>query len=62
MGIFDFNVKALETEARKEVAEEHRDAARARLKASFRAIALAEKTLANLRAEHAAILRDIGSE
>lgn len=57
-----FDIKAVEKEAQEELNKELAGAAKTKIKASLRAIAMAEKALANLRAEHAALLWDIGSE
>lgn len=57
-----FDVKGIEAEARDELAKEMGSAAKLKIKASLRAIAMAEKALINLRNEHAVLMRDIGSE
>lgn len=56
-----FDIKAVEKEAQDELNKELAGAAKTKIKASLRAIAMAEKALVNLRAEHDALLRDIGS-
>jgi hypothetical protein len=53
---------ALEAEARKEVAEELGKYAKLKIKDSLHAIAKAERVVANLKAEHQVLLRDIGSQ
>lgn len=57
-----FDVNAIEKEAQEELSKEMGAAAKTKIKASLRAIAMAEKTLLNLRNEHAVLMRDIGSE
>ena len=57
-----FDVKSIEKEAQEELAKEMGSAAKTKIKASLRAIAMAEKALINLRNEHAVLMRDIGSE
>lgn len=57
-----FDIKSVEKEAQEEFNRELAGAAKTKIKASLRSIAMAEKALANLRAEHAVLLRDIGSE
>lgn len=57
-----FDVNSIEKEAREELAKEMGSAAKTKIKASLRAIAMAEKALLNLRNEHAVLMRDIGSE
>jgi hypothetical protein len=59
LGMID--VKKLESEAAAEVAEEQATAAKLKVKGKLREIASAERVLANLRSEYAAILRDLGS-
>lgn len=56
-----FDVKAIAAEAEKEVADELAGIAKGKIKASLRAIAQAKKVLANLEAEHAVLLRDVGN-
>jgi hypothetical protein len=55
------DIKAIEEEARKELQNEMGVAAKGKIKASLRAIALAEKALLNLRNEHEVLLRDLAS-
>jgi hypothetical protein len=55
------DITAIEKEAQEELAKEFGSAAKVKIKHSLRAIAMAEKALINLRAEHAVLLRDIGS-
>lgn len=57
-----FDIKAAENEARAELAAEHAKEAKAKIKGSLAKIAAARKIVANLEAEHAALMRDIGSE
>jgi len=57
-----FDVKAIEKEAQEELAKEMGAHAKTKIKASLRTIAMAEKALLNARAEHAILMRDIGSE
>jgi hypothetical protein len=56
------DIKALEADAQKELAEELSKAARTKIKASLKRISDAEKILANARLEHAALMRDISGE
>jgi hypothetical protein len=56
------DIKALETEAQKELNEEVAKVARSKIKASLKRIQDAEKILANARLEHAALMRDITGE
>ena len=56
------DVTAIEKEAREELAKEMGTAAKTKIKASLRAINMAEKALINLRNEHAVLMRDIGSD
>lgn len=55
-----FDIKKIEEEAQAELNEEMGKAAKVKIKASLRNIALAEKALMNLRQEHEILLRDIG--
>lgn len=55
-----FNVKAVEKEAKDELAKEQSAAAKARIKGKLAQIANAEKVLANLKAEYDEIIMDIG--
>lgn len=57
-----FDIKGIEKEAQDELNKELAAGAKAKIKASLRNIAMAEKALMNLRNEHAVLLRDIGSE
>lgn len=57
-----FDVSSIEKEARDELAREMGAAAKTKIKASLRTIAMAEKALLNARNEHAVLMRDIGSE
>lgn len=57
-----FDIKSVEAEARKELAEEKAKAAKGKIKASLQKIAQAETILRNLRDEHEVLLRDIGDE
>jgi hypothetical protein len=57
-----FDVKAIEAEARKEVAKERADAAKKRLKAALEAVANAERILANARLGYDAVLKEIGAQ
>jgi hypothetical protein len=56
-----FDVKKVEADAAKELAEEKATAAKSKIKDSLKKIAAAEKVLQNLRDEHAVLLRDIGA-
>jgi hypothetical protein len=56
------DIKALEADAQKELAEEVAKVARTKIKASLKRIQDAEKILANARLEHAALMRDISGE
>lgn len=57
-----FDVSAVEKEAREELAKEMGAAAKTKIKASLRTIAMCEKALLNARQEHAALMRDIGAD
>ena len=57
-----FDITGIEKEAREELAKELAAGAKAKIKASLRTIAMAEKALMNARNEHAVLMRDIGSE
>lgn len=56
-----FDVKAVEKEAQAEIADEQSKRAKGLIKEKLRAIAAAEKAVANLKAEYAELLRDVGS-
>jgi hypothetical protein len=56
-----FDIKAVEDEARAELAVERVKAAKTKIKASLQGIARAEAILTNLREEHNLILREAGS-
>jgi predicted transcriptional regulator len=56
-----FDIKKIEEEAAKELAEEKAKAAKSKIKDSLNKISAAERVLQNLRDEHAVILRDIGA-
>lgn len=56
-----FDIKKVEAEAAKELADEKATAAKAKIKTSLKNIAAAERVLQNLREEHAVLLRDIGA-
>jgi len=53
-------IQQIEDEARKELIEEQAKAAKTKIKASLQAIARAEAVVANLKQEHAVILRLAG--
>lgn len=55
------DVKQLEADAKAEVDQELAAAAKARIKGKLKEIAAAERVLVNLRADYAAIMRDVGS-
>lgn len=55
-----FDIKSVEDEARKELAEEKAKAAKGKIKDSLKRIQAAEAIVRNLREEHAVLLRDIG--
>ena len=57
-----FDIKAVEAEAQKEVAEEAGKAAKGKIKESLKKIAAARAVVANLEREHEVILRTIGAE
>lgn len=56
-----FDIKKLEQEAKDELSAEVSKAAKGKIKASLIAVSRAQAVLDNLRAEHAVILRDVGS-
>lgn len=56
-----FDIKAVETEARNELAAERAKAAKTKIKASLQGIIRAQAVLDNLREEHDLILREAGS-
>ena len=56
-----FDIKKIEAEAAAELASDRATAAKSKIKASLNRSADAERILANLREEHAVILRDIGA-
>jgi len=56
-----FDIKKIEAEAAAELASDRATAAKSKIKASLNRIADAQRILANLREEHAVILRDIGA-
>ncbi len=56
-----FDVKAVEAEARKEVAAERGEAAKAKIKSALKEIEAAEKVLANAKLRYELVLRDIGA-
>ncbi len=55
-----FDIKAVEAEAQKELAEEKAKAAKGKIKASLQKIESARAILRNAEDEHAVLLRDIG--
>lgn len=55
-----FDIKAVEQEAKDELAKEMGAQAKGKIKASLRTIAMAEKALLNARQEHEILMRDIG--
>lgn len=55
-----FDIKKVEEEARKELAEEKSKDAKTKIKAHLAKISAAEKILVNLRAEYEVLIRDIG--
>ena len=56
-----FDIKKIEEEARKEVAAEQADSAKAKIKAHLAKITAAKKVVANLELEYQALLADIGA-
>jgi len=56
-----FDIKTIEQEAKNELNAEVAKAAKGKIKSSLLAISRAQAVLDNLRAEHAVILRDVGS-
>jgi hypothetical protein len=56
-----FDIKAIEAEAKKEIAEEKAKAAKGKIKTSLAKIEAARTILRNLEEEHAVLLRDIGA-
>lgn len=57
-----FDITGVEKEAQDELNKEMAGAAKTKIKASLRTIAMAERALANARADHQILLRDIGSD
>jgi len=57
-----FDIKAVQAEAEKEIADEKAKLAKSKIKDHLRRIAAAEKVVANLREEYAVLLADIGAE
>ena len=55
-----FDIKQVEEEARKELAEEKSNAAKAKIKAHLGKIAAAQKIVDNLKQEYEVLIRDIG--
>ena len=55
-----FDIKAVEAEAQKEMADEKATGAKTKIKAALKRIIDAEAILKNARAEYAVLLRDIG--
>ncbi|MDR3474517.1 MAG: hypothetical protein P4M09_22940 [Devosia sp.] len=55
-----FDIKEVEAEAKRELAEEKGKAAKGKIKDSLKRIAAAEAIVRNLREEHAVLLADIG--
>jgi len=56
-----FDIKQVEEEARKELADEKSTAAKSKIKAHLAKIAAAKKVVANLEEEYQVLLRDIGA-
>jgi hypothetical protein len=56
-----FDIKSVEAEAKKELAEEKGKAAKTKIKAALKRIADAEAILKNAQDEYAVLLRDIGA-
>lgn len=56
-----FDIKTVEAEAKKEIADEKAKAAKTKIKAALKRIADAEAILRNAKDEYEVILRDIGS-
>ncbi|WP_287253173.1 hypothetical protein [Mesorhizobium sp.] len=56
-----FDIKKVEEEARKEMAEEKAKAAKSKIKTSLVKIEQARTILRNLEEEHQVLLRDIGA-
>jgi hypothetical protein len=57
-----FDIKLVEAEARKEVADEKAKKAKTKIVAKLKEIEAAEKIVANLKQEYAVLLADIGNE
>lgn len=57
-----FDIKTIEAEARKEVAEEQGKAAKAQIKAKLQAISKARAIVANLEREYEVLLREVASD
>jgi hypothetical protein len=55
-----FDVKSVEAEAKKELAEEQSKAAKSKIKTKLAQIASAEAVVANLKREYSALLLEIG--
>lgn len=56
-----FDIKAIEADALKEIAEEQAKLAKGKIKAKLAEIARAERIVGNLREEYKVLLADIGS-
>jgi hypothetical protein len=56
-----FDIKEVQKEAEKEIAEEKKTAAKKAIKDKLRQIAAAEKVVKNLRDEYDVLLADIGA-
>jgi hypothetical protein len=56
-----FDIKAVEAEAKKELAEEQSKSAKGKIKAALKRIADAEAILRNAREEYEVLLRTIGA-
>lgn len=56
------DIKAVEAEAKAEIAKEAGEKGKAKLKSKLREIAAAKKIVANLEGEYAVLLADLGSD
>mgnify|MGYP001457266039 CR=1 FL=1 len=57
-----FDIKAVEAEARKEIAEAQAAAAKSRIKDHLAKIAAAKKVVANLEREYEVLLAEVGAD
>lgn len=57
-----FDIKAVEAEARKEIAEAQAEVAKGKIKAHLAKIAAAKKVVANLEREYEVLLAEVGAD